>query len=114
MDELKDCSIHHTTLKICEDLKNTIQYKNVFEEIQVSLWDNEIVTLFVIQIFLQNCIVGDFKKLVTTPNVRVDDFKTSLLKAMQETGLEAELKNNIYRWVKTKKKDSSQFDSFFR
>lgn len=52
--------------------------------------------------------------MVTTPNVRVDDFKNSLLKAMQETGLEAELKNNIYRWVKTRKKDSSQFDSFFR
>ncbi|XP_048516497.1 TBC1 domain family member 19 [Dendroctonus ponderosae] len=87
MEELKDCSIHHTTIKICEDLKNATEYKTFFEDVQ---------------------------KLVSTPNVRVEDFKNSLLKAMQDHGLEAELKNNIYRWVKTKKNNSSPYDSFFR
>ncbi|XP_066146495.1 TBC1 domain family member 19 [Euwallacea fornicatus] len=87
MEELKDCSIHHTTLKLCEDLKNSSHYKTLFEDVQ---------------------------KLVSTPYVRVEDLKNSLLKAMQENGLEAELKNNIYRWVKIKKKDSCPYDSFFR
>ncbi|XP_050300379.1 TBC1 domain family member 19 [Anthonomus grandis grandis] len=87
MDELRDRSIHHTTIKICEDLKNYSQYKTLFDDIQ---------------------------KLVSTPAVKVDDFKNSLLRAMQENGLDAELKNNIYRWVKSKKKETSQYDSFFR
>ncbi|CAH0561001.1 unnamed protein product [Brassicogethes aeneus] len=33
---------------------------------------------------------------------------------MEESGLQANLKNDIYRWVKTKKKEQNQFDAFFR
>lgn len=36
------------------------------------------------------------------------------MKAMQENGLEAELKNNIYRWIKTRKKEFNPYDSYFR
>ncbi|CAG9765503.1 unnamed protein product [Ceutorhynchus assimilis] len=87
MDELKDRSIHHTTIKICDDLRNSNQYQNLYEDIQ---------------------------KLVSTSSVRLDDFKSTLLRAMQETGLEADLRNKIYRWVKTKKKESNPYDAFFR
>ncbi|KAL1509057.1 hypothetical protein ABEB36_003858 [Hypothenemus hampei] len=87
MEEIKDFSIHHTTIKICEDLKNLPQYKSFYEDIQ---------------------------KLVSTPNVRLDDFRNSLLKAMQDNGLEADLRNNVYRWMKTRKKEQGPYDSFFR
>ncbi|CAH1159529.1 unnamed protein product [Phaedon cochleariae] len=33
---------------------------------------------------------------------------------MQENGLESQLKNQIFRWTKTKKKESSPYDPFFR
>ncbi|KAF7287220.1 hypothetical protein GWI33_002040 [Rhynchophorus ferrugineus] len=87
MTDLKDQSIHHMTVKICEDLRSSAQYKMLFEDVQ---------------------------KLVSTPNVKIDDFKMTLLKTMQEHGLEAELKNSIYRWVKTKRKETTPYDSFFR
>lgn len=51
---------------------------------------------------------------MVTPNVKSDEFKSTLIKAMQENGLEAELKNNIYRWVKTRKREFGVYDSFFR
>lgn len=46
--------------------------------------------------------------------MKTEEFKSTLLKAMQDNGLEAELKNNIYRWVKTKKREFNPHDSFFR
>ncbi|XP_018579014.1 TBC1 domain family member 19 [Anoplophora glabripennis] len=87
MDDLKDKSIHHTTIKICDDLKKSAPYLSLYEDIQ---------------------------KLVVTPSVKADDFKNTLLRAMQENGLASELKNNVYRWIKTKKKETSPYDSFFR
>lgn len=33
---------------------------------------------------------------------------------MQDNVLDSELKNNIFRWMKTRKKENSQYDSFFR
>ncbi|KAJ8919379.1 hypothetical protein NQ315_016472 [Exocentrus adspersus] len=87
MDDIKDKSIHHTTVKICEDLKKSTPYLNLYEDIQ---------------------------KLVVTPCVRADDFKNTLLRAMQENGLSSELRNNIYRWTKMKKKEVGPYDSFFR
>lgn len=36
MDDLKDKSIHHTTIKICEDLKKSTPYLSLYEDIQVS------------------------------------------------------------------------------
>ncbi|XP_023018716.2 TBC1 domain family member 19 isoform X1 [Leptinotarsa decemlineata] len=87
MEDAKEKSIHHTTVKICEDLKKSVSYMSLYENVQ---------------------------KLVVTPSVKPDDFKISLLKAMQENGLESELKNSIYRWVKSRKKEVSPHDPFFR
>lgn len=56
-----------------------------------------------------------FQKLVSTPSVKYDDFKESLLKAMRDNGLDSGLRNNVYHWMKTKKKEiSSPYDTYFR
>jgi hypothetical protein len=56
-----------------------------------------------------------FQKLVSTPSVKYDDFKDSLLKAMKDNGLDAGLRNNVYHWMKTKKKEiACPHDTFFR
>uniref|UniRef100_A0A6P7GA52 TBC1 domain family member 19 n=1 Tax=Diabrotica virgifera virgifera TaxID=50390 RepID=A0A6P7GA52_DIAVI len=86
MEDVKEKSIHHMTVKICEELKKSPYHTRLFEDIQ---------------------------KLVITPSVKSEDFKNSLLKAMQENGLEAELKNTIYRFVKSKKRESNTHDAFF-
>lgn len=36
--------------------------------------------------------------------VKVDDFKDTLVEAVKETGLENELRNNVYHWLRSKKK----------
>ncbi|RZB39489.1 TBC1 domain family member 19 [Asbolus verrucosus] len=88
MEDIKDKSIHHTAIKICEDFKSSSSYQALFQDLQ---------------------------KLVSTPNVKYEDFKDSLLKAMKDNGLDAGLRNNVYHWMKTKKKDvSSPYDAFFR
>ncbi|XP_056648673.1 TBC1 domain family member 19 [Diorhabda sublineata] len=87
MDDIKENSIHHMTVKICEELNKSPHYNKLFEDIQ---------------------------KLVITPSVKAEDFKNSLLKAMQDNGLEAQLKNTIYRFVKSKKKEVNSYDAFFR
>lgn len=46
--------------------------------------------------------------------MKSDEFKSTLLKAMQDHGLEAQLKNSIYRWVKIRKREFNLYDSFFR
>lgn len=72
-------------------------------------------TLFIKTYFIfcqkSNC---SLQKLVVSRNVRADHFKESLLKAMEENGLQASLKNNVYRWTKMKKKETTHFDAFFR
>jgi hypothetical protein len=88
MDDIKDKSIHHTAIKICEDFKSSPSYQALFRDLQ---------------------------KLVSTPSVKYDDFKDSLLKAMKDNGLDAGLRNNVYHWMKTKKKEiACPHDTFFR
>lgn len=36
MEDGKEKSIHHTALKICEDLQSTAAYKCLYEEVQAS------------------------------------------------------------------------------
>jgi hypothetical protein len=36
MEELKETSIHHTALKLTEDIKNMKIYGNLFKTVQVS------------------------------------------------------------------------------
>lgn len=51
---------------------------------------------------------------MATPAVKLDNFKESLTKAVKDTGLENELRNNIYHWVRSKKKSyNSDLDTFF-
>nr|CAI5835055.1 unnamed protein product [Callosobruchus analis] len=78
MEELKDKNISQTTVKICEDLKKCSSYITLYDDIQ---------------------------KLVVAPNVRPDEFKGTLLKAMQDHGLDAELRNNVFRWLKNRKRE---------
>lgn len=44
---------------------------------------------------------------MATPAVKQENFKDSLLTAMKENGLESELRNNVYHWVRSKRKDSN-------
>ncbi|XP_025835400.1 TBC1 domain family member 19 [Agrilus planipennis] len=85
MEGYRDNSVHYTAIKVCEDLQNTPSFKTFFENVQ---------------------------KLVATSNVKQEDFKASLLKAMVDNGLEAELRNSVYHWIRTKTKDSQTSTSF--
>jgi hypothetical protein len=37
MEELKDTSIHHTALKLVDEIKNMKTYGNLFKTVQVSV-----------------------------------------------------------------------------
>lgn len=39
--------------------------------------------------------------------MKLDNFKETLTKAVKDTGLENELRNNVYHWVRSKKKSSN-------
>ncbi|CAG9856850.1 unnamed protein product [Phyllotreta striolata] len=86
-EERQEKNLSQMTAKICEDLKKSAYHARLFEDIQ---------------------------KLAITPRVRTEDFGDSLLKAMQENGLESNLRNTIYRYIMSKKKESNAYDSFFR
>ncbi|XP_044749874.1 TBC1 domain family member 19 [Coccinella septempunctata] len=88
MDESKENSIHHMTLKICEEMKRAPFYPEFYNNLQ---------------------------KLVASPTVKYENFKETLLKSMKMNGLESEIKNNIYHWLKYKKREVlSPYDAFFR
>lgn len=36
MEEIKDKSIHHTALRLCEDLKQNPTYKGLYTDVQVN------------------------------------------------------------------------------
>ncbi|KAJ8942798.1 hypothetical protein NQ318_013013 [Aromia moschata] len=83
MEDVKEKSIHHTTIKICEDLKKSPAFLSLYEDIQ---------------------------KLVVTPSVKSDDFKYTLLKAMQDNGLESELKKQHLQMGKNEEKGCQPVD----
>ncbi|XP_049825872.1 TBC1 domain family member 19 [Aethina tumida] len=117
-----------------EDFKNSLAYKELYEEIQVYLviyevinnvrivncWEINKVTVLTPTLFIKTYFIFcqksncSLQKLVVSRNVRADNFKESLLKAMEENGLQASLKNSVYRWTKMKKKETTHFDAFFR
>lgn len=47
---------------------------------------------------------------MASPAVKLDNFKETLTKTLKETGLENELRNNVYHWVRAKKKSHSYSD----
>ncbi|XP_068627989.1 TBC1 domain family member 19 [Battus philenor] len=77
MDGIKEDAIHHTALKLAEEIKNLSIYKSFYSDIQ---------------------------KLVSSPGVKKEDFKQSLQQAMKEKGLDTKLRNTVYHWVRTQSK----------
>ncbi|XP_072941628.1 TBC1 domain family member 19 isoform X2 [Epargyreus clarus] len=79
MEDLKDDAIHHTALKLTEEIKNLSIYKSFYSDIQ---------------------------KLVSSPNVKKEDFKQTLQQAMKDKGLDTKLRNTIFHWVRTQSKQN--------
>lgn len=69
-------SIHLTTEKLTADLKKMTVYKTFYENLQ---------------------------KLVSQKCVKNTDFKNSLLEAMKANGMENDLRNTIFHWVRANK-----------
>ncbi|CAH0721416.1 unnamed protein product, partial [Brenthis ino] len=77
MESLKEDTIHHTALKLTEEIKNLSIYKSFYSDVQ---------------------------KLVSSPNVKKEDFKQTLQQAMKEKGLDTKLRNTVFHWVRTQSK----------
>lgn len=74
MDELKDASIHHTAIKLAQDIKSMRVYENLYRMVQ---------------------------KLACSPAVDKDDMRTTLEAAIKGTGLEIEIRNIIYHLIRS-------------
>lgn len=46
------------------------------------------------------------QKLVSSPNVKKEDFKQTLQQAMKEKGLDTKLRNTVFHWVRTQTKQN--------
>ncbi|XP_053600516.1 TBC1 domain family member 19 [Plodia interpunctella] len=79
MDNIKEDAIHQTALKLAEEIKNLSIYKSFYSDVQ---------------------------KLVSSPNVKKEDFKQSLQQAMKEKGLDTKLRNTVFHWVRTQTKQN--------
>ncbi|KAJ2950414.1 hypothetical protein O0L34_g8656 [Tuta absoluta] len=77
MANIKDDTIHHTAIKLAEEIKSLNIYKTFYSDVQ---------------------------KLVCSPNVNKEDFKQTLQQAMKEKGLDTKLRNTVYHWVRTQSK----------
>uniref|UniRef100_A0A1Q3G5C7 Rab-GAP TBC domain-containing protein n=1 Tax=Culex tarsalis TaxID=7177 RepID=A0A1Q3G5C7_CULTA len=73
MEELKDASIHHTALKLSEDIKAMKIYGSLYKMVQ---------------------------KLACSPEVDKDDMKHTLEAAIKANGLETEIRNVIYHLIR--------------
>ncbi|KAL0839910.1 hypothetical protein ABMA28_016527 [Loxostege sticticalis] len=79
MDAIKEEAIHHTALKLAEEIKNLSIYKSFYSDVQ---------------------------KLVSSPDVKKEDFKQTLQQAMKEKGLDTKLRNTVFHWVRTQSKQN--------
>ncbi|XP_045459941.1 TBC1 domain family member 19 [Melitaea cinxia] len=79
MENIKEDTIHQTALKLAEEIKNLSIYKSFYSDVQ---------------------------KLVSSPNVKKDDFKQTLQQAMKEKGLDTKLRNTVFHWIRTQSKQS--------
>lgn len=89
MEELKDASIHHTAIKLSNDIKTMKLYGELFKRVQ---------------------------GLACQPTVDKNDLRNSLEDAIKSTGLDTELRNIIFHLVRTTIKNdhpSTNFVSFF-
>ncbi|XP_071452876.1 TBC1 domain family member 19 isoform X1 [Hetaerina americana] len=74
MDHMKDKSIHFTAQKLTEEVQKMPVYKNLFNDVQ---------------------------KLVSSPLVTKNEFKQSLLNSIKTSGVETELRNTVFHWVRS-------------
>ncbi|XP_026326690.1 TBC1 domain family member 19 [Hyposmocoma kahamanoa] len=79
MEGIKEDAIHHTALKLAEEIKNLSIYKSFYSDVQ---------------------------KMVCSPNVKKEDFKQTLQQAMKEKGLDTKLRNTVFHWVRTQTKQN--------
>ncbi|KAG7305388.1 hypothetical protein JYU34_009456 [Plutella xylostella] len=79
MEGIKEESIHHTAVKLADEIKNLSIYKSFYSDVQ---------------------------KLVSSNNVKKEDFKQTLQQAMKEKGLDTKLRNTVFHWVRTQNKQS--------
>ncbi|CAH2092388.1 unnamed protein product [Euphydryas editha] len=77
MENVKEDTIHQTAMKLAEEIKNLSIYKSFYSDVQ---------------------------KLVSSPNVKKDDFKQTLQQAMKEKGLDTKLRNTVFHWIRTQSK----------
>ncbi|XP_062551936.1 TBC1 domain family member 19 isoform X1 [Armigeres subalbatus] len=81
MEELKDASIHHTALKLSEDIKAMKIYGSLYKMVQ---------------------------KLACSPEVDKDDMKHTLEAAIKANGLETEIRNVIYHLIRNSLKTETK------
>ncbi|XP_058450696.1 TBC1 domain family member 19 isoform X4 [Malaya genurostris] len=81
MEELKDASIHHTALKLAEDIKSMKIYGSLYKMVQ---------------------------KLACSPEVDKDDMRHTLEAAIKSNGLETEIRNVIYHQIRNSLKNDSK------
>lgn len=73
MDELKESSIHHTSIHITSELKSMKVYESLYTLVQ---------------------------KLVCTADVDKDDIKNTLESVMRDKGIETEIRNIVFHLVR--------------
>ncbi|XP_023702175.1 TBC1 domain family member 19 isoform X1 [Cryptotermes secundus] len=74
MDDMKDKSIHFTAQKLTEEIQNMPAYKKFYSGIQ---------------------------KIASSTCVNKTEFKETLLQAMKQAGMETELRNTVFHWVRS-------------
>ncbi|KAF4524524.1 hypothetical protein B566_EDAN002796 [Ephemera danica] len=74
MEDLKDKSIHFNAQTLSEEIKLLPMYKRFYNDVQ---------------------------KLVASPSVQKSTFRPSLLAAMKQSGLETELRNTVFHWMRS-------------
>lgn len=85
MEELKDASIHHTAIKLSNDIKSMTLYDDLFKRVQA---------------------------LTCQPSVDKNDLRNTLEDAIKTTGLDTELRNIIYHLVRTSVKNDNSSTNF--
>ncbi|KAK7864633.1 hypothetical protein R5R35_012408 [Gryllus longicercus] len=74
MDDMKDKNIHHTAQKLTDEIQNMSLYNNFFCDIQ---------------------------RMVSSPDVKKNQFKETLLEAMKKAGMETDLRNTVFHWIRS-------------
>lgn len=119
METIKEEAIHHTALKLAEEIKNLSIYKSFYSDVQAStlttylcIWYNLVMRGdYIIKVIsIMNKSSPFYQKLVSSPNVKKEDFKQTLQQAMKEKGLDTKLRNTVFHWVQTQSKQNVSYN----